>query len=94
MAYTVEAGDKVQIEYENEDGERKETHGVVDVNKANLPEDHWASGDSVRIKRGQGRTAHKIMLYADGTLRAQPWYNANGVGEDGVIKSMEMVNDD
>lgn len=91
MAYTVEAGDEICIEYENEEGERKETHGVVEMNTTQMDPDDYMGSPKVRLKRGTGRTAHRIVLYPDGTMRASPYLNANGRGEDGVIKSMEMA---
>lgn len=86
MGYNLNAGDEVEIVYENDAGETKETHGTVEAN------DPWGNG-KVKIKRGTGRTAHRISLYPDGTLRAAPYYNANGKGEDGVLKDLKLKGD-
>lgn len=93
MAYNLAAGDKVEIEYKNENGELKETRGTVEVNYDNVDQAPWTSSTGIKIKRGTGRTAHLIRLNNDGTLRCSPYYNANGRGEDGHIVSMSLVDE-
>jgi len=87
MAYLIEAGDEVSIEYENDDGERK----CLDLTcEYNTTRDNDGMGSpKAKLRTSKTRTGINVLLYPDGTLRAKPRFNANGRGEDGILKSME-----
>jgi uncharacterized protein YwbE len=89
MAYNVNPGDEVEIVYENDAGERKETHGVVELNTTQMDPDEYMGSPKVRLKSGTGRTAHRIVLRNDGSISVSPYLNANGRGEEGYVKTMQ-----
>lgn len=92
MAYELETGDTVRIGYTDEDGERREATGRVEYNTTRLDPDDRMGPPKVRIKCGTGRTASRVVLRNDGTLRRSPYLNANGRGHDGVLSAMELLS--
>lgn len=89
MAYLIEAGDEVSIEYENEDGERKTLDLTCEYNTTG--DDDCMGSPKAKLRTSKTRTGINVLLYPDGTLRAKPRYNSNGRGEDGVLKGMEAA---
>jgi len=93
MAYTFEAGDKIEIEYENEDGETRVREVTVEFNTTNMDPDNYMGSPKARLYTTKKRYGINIILRPDGTLRAQPRYNANGRGENGVLKDLSMISE-
>lgn len=93
MAYTFEPGDEVSIDYENEDGETKTLEGLtVERNTTQADPDETKAPRKAKLRTSKTRSGIDVIMYPDGTLRAKPRFNANGRGEDGVLKGLRKAN--
>jgi len=91
MAYTVNAGDTVEVECEGDDGEMKTLEATVEYNTTQDDPEEVMGTPKVKLHTSKGRAGMDVLMYCDGTMRVKPRYNANGSGRDAVLKGMKMV---
>lgn len=93
MAYTVNAGDTVEVECERDDGELKTLEVTVEYNTTQQDPDEVMGTPKVKAYTAKGRVGMDVLMYSDGTMRVKPRMNANGRRRDAVLKDLTMVEE-
>ncbi|AGC34375.1 hypothetical protein HVTV-2_gp3 [Haloarcula virus HVTV-2] len=93
MAYTVNAGDTVEVECERDDGETKTLEVTVEYNTTQQDESEVMGTPKVKAHTSKSRCGMDVLMYEDGSMRVKPRYNSNGRGRDAVLKGMAMVEE-
>jgi hypothetical protein len=93
MAYTVNAGDEVEVECRRDDGELKTLEVTIEYNTTQQDPDEVMGTPKVKAYTAKGRTGMNVLMYSDGTMRVSPRMNANGRGRDAVLKDLTMLEE-